>query len=173
MQLVKDYEQHKMYLEENDNRLIEFGFVADEYVIIFYTKDRVGVTKEVDNDFYNMYSKILTNMYRMPHKYSYQEKDKLVWFTDGYCDLDDEWIVSVKDRFCLEKEDNTLYFSAINPFFDKKNIMRYPRVVVFSPAGNGHFAVNKKTGSFLQDDIIMIHQNMLVKNKQKQKNRME
>ncbi len=173
MRLVRDFEQHKMYLIDNNKVLVEFFFLADEYVMVFYTKDRVAVTEDVNKDFYEMYNEVLSNSYIMNIPYSYQSNNRIMWFSDEYCNLGDNWETSVKNRFCLEKEDNTIYFSAKNPFFDKQDILKYPRVVIFSPAGNGHYAINRKTNAYFQDDIIMIHQKMLEDKKQKIKRRME
>ena len=169
MQLVKDIEQHKMFLKDGDKTLIEFGFVADEYVMVFYTDQRVPIVRDMDSSFYDSFSRLLKNKYSFSHTLSSQDDYQIMWFSDGYCNLDDEWETCVKSRFLLEREGDTLYFSAKNPFFDEHQVHDRIRTVIFTPAGNGYYCQNQETGHSFQDDVIMIHQNLLEKEKVKEK----
>ena len=167
MQCIRDYEQHKIYLQEGEQKLMEFGFCADEFVMIFYTKQRIMVPKEIDEDFYQAYSQLFAQKYQFSNSFCSQSKNRIVWFSDGTCNLDDLFETRIKSRACIEKEKDSIVFSAMNPFYDQHPHSRDVRTVIFSPAGNGHSSYNKKTGSSFQDDIVMIHQRLLQKNKQK------
>ena len=165
MQLKKDFEHHKLYLIDNNKKLVEFGFVGDEYTIIFYTDKKVPITKEIDSDFYDSYKRILSNSYIMLIPFSSQTDNRIIWFSDGCCDLDDKWQTDAKSRLCIEEEGDQIFLSAINPFFDQYPFQNNPRVVILSPAGNGHFSKNVETLHTFQDDIIMIHQQSLSREK--------
>ena len=169
MQLVKDIENHKIFIIEQDKVLVEFGFVGDEYIITFYTDKKVPITKELDSSFYLQYLELLNHSYEFGNCFSHQNKNEIVWFSDGYCNLEDEWETCVKNRLLLQKDNDTIYLSGVNPFFDNHHISGRIRPVIFSPAGNGFYSNNLETGFTFQDDVIMIHQNILERQKVKRK----
>jgi len=169
MELIRDFDQYKIYIQQNDKKLIEFGFVGDEFVIIFYTDQMVPISRSVDPEFYDSYQKLLLNSYELSPSFSHQEEGRIVWFSDGYCDLGDKWQTDVKSRLCIEQREDQLVFSSINPFFDQYPYQNNPRVIILSPAGNGHYSRNRDTNMTLQDDVIAIHGNLLQKNKRLEK----
>jgi len=168
MELVRDALKHKLFLKDHDKTLIEFGFMADEYIMIFYTNQEILISKEDDKDFYEQFSQLLKNTYQFYHPVSCQKENKIIWFSDGTCDIEDEFDRKRKSRFILEQKGKYLSFCSQNPFMDENHITGI-QTVIFSPAGNGSFSRNIKTGFSFQDDVVMIHQKLLEKPKVKEK----
>ncbi len=166
MKILKDIDKHRISIVDGEKTLAEFGFLADEYTMTFYTDEKIPITMDDDLAFFEGYLNIMLNTYQFSTPLSYQSEDEIVWMSDSYGDIEDDRVCKHKSRFHLEKDSKNLYFSAFTPFLQEKNIHDV-QVVAFSPAGNGIYSKNNYTGKSFQDDIVSVHQNLLIKEKEK------
>jgi len=163
MKLIRDLNKRKIFITDNDNKaILELGYVADEFAIIFLEDVVVPITKELDKTFYTALNSILNNSYYFSNDCGVQGKDFIEWLSDGTCDLEDEESRKRVNHFIIRRKDNTIYLSAINPYEEENKLKKSYKLIAFSPAGNGFFASNRETGSFFQDDIIMCYLHTLI-----------
>lgn len=165
MKLVCDLQNNRVVIYKNDKKVLELAFFYDEFTYTFYTNSIICINKELDRVLYESLVEIMDNRYYFSHKYSYQKDDLIVWLSDVYCNLEDEFEKETINRLIMRRKDNNIYLSAINPFCENNNINKGIKVVSFSPAGNGFFSKNLETGLTFQDDIINAFQKTLYKEK--------
>jgi len=162
MEIKRDIQNKKIYIIDNDQILLQTGKLGADFIIHFYTKDKVIITKDLDKCLYFNLKALLENNYFFEHSYlSYQTDNKIVWFSDCYCDIEDEEERSRISRLIIENIDNQIVLSYKNSFYEKYNINR-DGVIAFSPAGNGLYSRNEKTGLTFQDDIVWIFYKTLI-----------
>jgi len=163
MEINRDVQNRKLYIVDNDEILLQTGKLGADFVIHFHTKDKVVITKELDEFLYLNLKQILKNNYFFGNDpLSYQTDNKIVWFSDCYCNIEDEEERSRISRLIIEYIDNSIELSYENQFYENYNINR-DGVIAFSPAGNGFYSRNKKTGLTFQDDIVWAFYQTLVK----------
>lgn len=154
MEIKRDIKNKKLYIIDNGKVLLQTGKLGAEFIIHFYTKNKVVITKELDECLYLNLKELLENNYFFRHSnLSYQKDNKIVWFSDCYCNIEDEEEKSRISRLIIENIDDQIHLSYENPFYEKYNINR-DGVIAFSPAGNGFYSRNEKTGLTFQDDIV-------------------
>ena len=171
MEIKRDVQNRKLYIVDNDERLLKTGKLGADFVIHFYTKNKVVITKELDEYLYLNLKGLLENNYFFRHSdLSYQTDNKIVWFSDCYCNIEDEEERSMISRLIIEYIDNRIELSYENPFYEKYN-MNGDGVIAFSPAGNGFYSRNEKTGLTFQDDVVWAFYQTLVKEYVKPKKR--
>ena len=163
MKLVRDLQNKRVVIYDNDKKVLELSFFADEFTYTFYSDELIIISKDLDSIFYESLNEIMDNKYYFPHEYSYQEEDLIVWLSDVCCDLEDKSKSETISRLIMRRKDDKIYLSAINPFCEKNNIKREYKVVSFSPAGNGFLTKNLKTRLTFQDEIISAFQKVLFK----------
>ena len=169
MELKRDIQNRKLYIIDNEEILLQTGKLGADFVIHFYTKNKVIITKEIDEYLYLNIKELLENNYYFRHSnLSYQTDNKIVWFSDCYCNIEDEEERESVSRLIIERIDNQIELSYENPFYEKYNINR-DGVIAFSPAGNGFYSRNEKTGLTFQDDVIWAFYKTLVKESVKPK----
>ena len=152
----------KLYIIDGDQVLLETGRVGAEFAIYLYTKNKVIITKELDECLYYNLKELLENSYIFGNNpLSYQTDNKIVWFADGYCNIEDEEEKAKISRLIIENIDNQIEISYSNPFYEKYNINR-DGITAFSPAGNGFYSRNEKTGLTFQDDIVYVFYKTLI-----------
>lgn len=173
MEVKRDIQNKKIYLIDNDEILLETGKLGEEFIIHFHTKNKVIITKELDECLYLNLKGLLENNYFFRHsELSYQIDNKIVWFSDCYCDIEDEEERSRVSRLIIENIDNQIQISYTNPFYEKYNIDR-DAIIAFSPAGNGFYSRNEKTGLSFQDDIVWAFYKTLIKDYVKPKKKVK
>jgi len=171
MEIKRDIQNRKLYIVDNEQILLHTVKLGAEFIIHFYTKNKVVITKELDEYLYLNLKKLLENKYFFNNTpLSYQKDNKIVWFSDCYCNIEDEEERSRISRLIIEYTDNQIELSYENPFYAKYNIKR-DGVIAFSPAGNGFYSRNEKTGLTFQDDIVWAFYQTLVKEYVKSKKR--
>lgn len=154
MEIKRDIKNKKLYIIDNGKVLLQTGKLGAEFIIHFYTKNKVVITKELDECLYLNLKELLENNYFFRHSnLSYQKDNKIVWFSDCYCNIEDKEEKSRISRLIIENIDDQIHLSYENPFYEKYNINR-DGVIAFSPAGNGFYSRNEKTGLTFQDDIV-------------------
>ena len=173
MKLIRNTNNNKLYIINDEKTLLETGRVGAEFVIYLYTKNKIIITKELDEYLYSNLSELLENKYIFANNnLSYQIDNKIVWFSDGYCSVEDKEETDKVSRLIIEKKDNEINISYSNPFYERYEIERDP-VIAFSPAGNGFYSINIKTGLSFQDDIIIAFYKTYTKEKNKLKKKVK
>lgn len=149
-------------LNENDELVLEQQFHADEFIWVVRSKEPIILHRENNETFYDELSEIMNNDYTFQSGVpSLKTQNKLVWFSDQYCDLEDEDSVKRINRLVIEKNDDTFKISVSNPFLEELNIKKSIYIIAFSPLYNGYFTRNTKTNLTLQDDMATIYQKIL------------
>ena len=169
MKIIKDDENRKISIVEQDKILLDMHYLADEFVCKFYSDDPITITEKDDSIFYNGLKELMSNNYLFyNNELSSKTENKLVWLSDQYGDLENKDITDRISRLIIEKKDDSFQIFAYNPFLDKNEIHRRPIVTAFSPLGDGYYAKNMITGGNLQDDFINLLYNPYFIKKDKQ-----
>ena len=168
MKLIRDYDNVQIELMNDDGfKVLEFGFMADEFICTIYTSDPIILSEEDDAALYTNLMHLMQNEYTFSTNLCMKTKDKIVWLSDQFGDLEDEEVTDKINRLVIEYQNNHFKISCRNPYLEKLGLKRMS-VICFSPAGNGIFSKNLKTGLTFQDDIIIAIRNTLnEKNQQK------
>lgn len=162
MELKRNFEAQKIYLVEDEKVLLETGYIGAEFFISLSTEKPLVITKELDEYLYANLEQILANEYVFDsHCLSYKNANKIVWFSDQYCDPEDENQTNMINRLILEKMNGIIKINFENPFLKKYNIKRNGNIIAFSVCGNGFYSKNVNTGLTFQDDIVIAFSNTL------------
>ena len=173
MEIKRDIQNKKIYVVDKNEVLLETGCIGAEFIISIYTKNPIIITKELDECLYLNLKILLENNYFFSNSdLSYQTENKIVWFSDGYCDMDDEYERSRISRLIIENIDNQIQISYLNPFYEEYNLDR-DAIIAFSPSGNGFYSRNEKTGLTFQDDVVWAFYKTLVKDYVKPKKKVK
>lgn len=155
MELIRDLEKRKIYLVENDKTLLETGRCGAEFSLCLSGDEPIIISKEVDESLYINLKQILENKYAFyNHGFSYQEENKIVWFSDQYCDMEDLEETDRVNRLILEDLGEQIKISCQKPYDINHGIKSSEYFVAFSPCGNGFMSRNLNTDLTFQDDII-------------------
>lgn len=149
-------------VDEEGNLLLEQQYHADEFIWVIRTKEPIILQRETNETFFDELNEIMNNDYTFQSGVpSLKTQNKLVWFSDQYCDLEDEDSVKRINRLVIEKINDTFKISVSNPFLEELNIKKSIYIIAFSPLYNGYFTRNTKTNLTLQDDMATIYQKLL------------
>lgn len=155
MKIIRNLETNQIYIVENEQILLETNHIGAEFIIGIYTTNPIIITKELDEYLYINLKQILENKYLFNNNnLSYQKDNIIVWFSDQYCDIEDEEQTYKTNRLMIKKEENQIQINIINPFCKKHNIKNKYNIIAFSPCGNGFYSKNVNTNLTFQDDII-------------------
>ena len=156
----------KLEFYDKNKIIMSMGFHYDEFVWTFYERDAINVQK--DSYLYEPLEYIMNQDYVFYDNdlRCFKDENKLVWFSDCYYDPDDEYSVKNVNYMTIERKDDSFEISCVKPLEEEFGGLDYPYVIIFSPAGNGKYAKNIKTGTNLQDDIVNhIYFRLLEKNR--------
>jgi len=106
----------------------------------------------------------LNSKYIFDNKYSLQTEDSIVWFSDQYCDLDNEMATMKVNRLVIKRVNDKIYLSVFNPFFEKMGVKRSFYAVSLTPSGNGIYSENLDSGESFQNEIVCAYQKTLYSN---------
>lgn len=155
MKIVRDIEKKELRLVEKDEVLFSMNFLFDEFIWSFYTESVVEIDRDTDSEFYDNLDSLMSGKYVFGNNgLSSLENDKLVWFSDQYCNFEDEDSIDRISRLVIKKDNDSFRISMINPFYERIGIKR-SKIVSFSPMGNGYFTRNILTNSTFQDDVVI------------------
>lgn len=156
MKLIRDLENYKIYLvDDNDNKVLELGFFADEFIISLYTNQKIIITEQIDKYFYFNLQQIMNQNYYFDNtSLSYKKENEIRWFSDQYCDVEDVEQTSRITRLIIKEEKEQFQIYCQNPFFEKEKINIPFQMVSFSSGGNGFYSKNVDTGSTFQNDMV-------------------
>lgn len=156
IEIKRDFESNKICLYDNGDMVFETGRVGAEFVLCLYTKNPIIITKDVDECLYMNLSGLFENEYFFANeRLSSKTKDRIVWFSDGTCDIENPIEVDSVNRLIIDKFDDEIQISYVNPFCEKGGIKKSVAVIAFSPAGNGFVTKNIDTGLSFQDDVVL------------------
>lgn len=157
MMLVKNREMRTFaFFHDNGEKLLEWSFLADELVWFFYTDQVVSIKKEEVPFLYEGLDAILHSTYQFSNPFCKQEGNKIVWFSDQTCDLEDERQTDTISRLTIEKVGEEIQLSVLTPFCVKNGIKRTQSLVAFSPGGNGFWSKSEERGETFQTDIALL-----------------
>ena len=159
MNLIRNENSRLELIDNNEEKLLELGFYADEFIFNFFTKTPITISEADDMFLYYNLKNIMDNDYDFQNKLSSKKDNELIWFSDQYCNLDDKEETDRVNRLIIRNYDNKLVISFYNPYFEKNDIKRSSEIVAFSPGGNGQFSRNVATGMTFQDDVVIAFHN--------------
>lgn len=167
MIIERDIEQQIIYILNNKNIIVaKLHFIPSFFLWEIYTKEPIIITSKTDEIFFNNLNRLMTNSYNFANKYSKKSQNELIWFSEQCFNIEDEKQCETVSRLIIRKNNDEIYISYSNPFFEKNNINRNG-IISFSPNGNGFWSKNPATGSSLQDDIINVFYSTLGKKNKK------
>jgi len=160
LEIIKHIENESIEIFDDGNKLIEMKFVADEFVIVIHSCKPIIISRENCDLFYYMLLELMRNEYEFGNVYSKKTEESLVWFSDQYCDLEDENAVDRVPRLIIKRIDGNFALYATNPYCINNNFTKNNHVIVFSPSNNGYYSKNLKTNRSLQDDFVGAYHNL-------------
>ncbi len=156
MTTIKDLENNILYLIDNNEKVLETGYIGAEFVITIYIDKPIIITEKVDKCLYGNLLKIMNNEYIFNNNgLSYKIKNEIRWFSDQGCNIENEEETNRIDRIVIKKLDNVIQVVCENPYYEKKGIKKSQSVIAFSPAGNGFYSRNLATDNTFQTDFII------------------
>lgn len=154
-------------LNEQEELLLEQQYHCDEFLWIIRTNKPIVLERETNEIMYDKLDKIMSSNYIFQEGIPSQKtKNKLVWLSDQYCNLEDEDALKRINRLIIEKINDAFHISVHNPFLEELKINKNIYVIAFSPLFNGYFSRNQETGLTLQDDFAIMFNEILHNNPQ-------
>lgn len=154
------------FYDDQDNEIMNIDFSFDDCTWYFKSNSIITITE--DTELYSLLDNFMKNDYVFFDEVflNYKDNQKLIWYSDCYCNLDDEFSIANVSCLNIEKKDscfNIWCTKKLDEIIDRNH--KYYGIG-FSPLGNGRYSKNVNTGFTLQDDFIMqIYQPLLNKNK--------
>lgn len=149
-------------LNDNEEVILEQNFLADEFIWTIRTSKPIILTRDGNETFYDGLNEIMDNNYifqlDIPSK---KLRNRLVWLSDQYCDLEDKKSLKRINRLMIDRIEDKIIISVYNPLLEELEIKKDVNVIAFSPLCNGYFSRNINTGTTLQDDFVMLYQKLL------------
>ena len=163
----KVIEDSKIYFYLDNKMIMSMGFQFDEFVWIFYDSNIINIPN--NTELYKLLdNNIMKQNYIIRDNYleCIKDNEKLIWYSDCYYNPDDEFSKNSVSYLTISYCDNGMNLRCIKPLDKRINRNNQMHVIAFSPAGNGRYSENIKTGSTLQDDVITnVYNKLLEKNK--------
>lgn len=155
--------------EEKNEKVMYIDYSTDECAWYFHDSSEITITK--DMELFGLLENIMRQQYRFNNDellLNYKDNNKLVWYSDCYYNPDDEWSINNVSCLTINYLNGTFILKCIKPLNDIFGKIDCPNIIVFSPLGNGKYAKNINSGLTLQDDIVMmVYQELLKKEKSK------
>ena len=121
-------------INENGELVLEQQYHADEFIWVVRSKEPIILQREGNETFFDELNEIMNNDYIFQKGVpSQKNENKLIWFSDQYCDLEDEDSVKRINRLVIEKLEETFRISVHNPFLEEMNIKKSIYIIAFSP----------------------------------------
>lgn len=141
------------FYKDATDLIMEMKFVADEFCFVVHTDKKIVLTKDnIDKNFYSLLENFMKNKYQFGDTKSFKNDNHLKWYSDCYWDIENDpnlsrvsylEIISNSDAIEIEAHNNSRYMKTNSS------------CICFSPAGNGQYAVNEETGTYLQNDLVI------------------
>ena len=153
MELIRNLKKNAIFINDNGKPIVELTFIDDNFVIIIYTDKKVFIPKEIDEDFYNNFSSILTNDYSCESDNCEVSEDELFWLSEDHKYVESEAIDDI-NRFLLTRQDDGLSLVAANPFHQNHNLEKNYNLISFMKNSSERNNINLETGKTIQEDLI-------------------
>ena len=164
----KVVENNNIYFyDNNDCEIMYMDHSLDECIWYFYSDDVILVTP--DMELYSVLDNFMNQGYIFGDELlkNYKDKNKLIWYSDCYYNPDDEWSVESVSCFNIERIDNYFNVWCTKKLDERINRTNKTYSIAFAPLMNGVFSRNINTGLTLQDDVVTLIYQPLLKNKTK------
>lgn len=158
MYLERDRNNSQLSLIDNDGIVLSMSWFFDEFVWMINGNEPIEITREVDETLFNNLCNLLNNKYEfyISNELSNQSRNKIVWLSDQAVDLEDKFATDTINRLVIERVEDKIIITVLNPFCNKNGIIRRSYTVAFSPSGNGYCTKNVNSGMSFQDDMVML-----------------
>ncbi len=155
MKKVIDGSKIEFLIEESDEVIMYMDYFADECVWFFKDSNEVIITD--DMELFEPLKELMEQQYNFSSDdvfKCYKKGNELVWYSDCYCNPNDEWDIKSVSYLTITCESNYIKLKCTKPLDMEVPRKSKTHVIAFSPSFNGRFARNINTGSTLQDDFI-------------------
>ena len=158
MYLERDRKNSQLSLIDKDEVLLSMSWFFDEFIWMINGINPIEITRDVDEILFNNLCNLLSNEYEFytSNKLSNQRENRIEWLSDQAVDLEDDFATDAINRLIIEKVEDKIIITVLNPFCNKNGIIRRSYTVAFSPSGNGYMTKNVKSGMSFQDDIVSL-----------------
>lgn len=163
--VIKDKEIY--FYDDNNNLIMCLDYRRDDFVWYFNTNEVIKITD--DMEIYSLIDEFMNEEYIFSDELlkSYKDKNKLIWYSDCYYNPDDEWSVDSVSCLNIERKDNYFKIWCTKKLDERINRTNKIYSIAFAPLMNGVFTRNINTGLTLQDDVVTMIYQPLLKNKTK------
>ena len=158
------------FFDNDDNEIMYIDYPTDECIWYFNNSEVITITE--DMELFELLKALMSQQYEFDKNeilHSCKNNNKLVWYSDCYYNLDDEWSINSVSYLTMEFIDGIYKLKCTKPLdeiIDRKN---KSHVIGFSPLGNGRYAKNIETGLTLQDNFVQQVYQKLLKNEKVRK----
>ena len=162
MEVIRNKNERCLTFTHEDKVVMDLRWLHDEFVWMVCS-GVVIVTREDDEVFYMQLNSLMNNDYQffIDNKLSNKSKDRIVWLSDQYCDLEDKESTDRINRLIIERVNETFVIKVENPYLKENGINKSSYAIAFSPSGNGYMVKNIETGTNFQDDIVSLFNNTM------------
>jgi hypothetical protein len=142
----------RVSLYKDNNKLLEMGFFADEFVIVTYTDEEIIIDSEV-KELFNLLNNILLK----------SNSNNLVFISDIENDLlnnNSDYI----NRLIINKENNILKIKVINPYNEQHNITKKVKTVSFNKINNYYSDMTNIYNKLYNNNLDFLNKILLSEN---------
>lgn len=158
------------FYDESENEIMYIDYSTDECIWYFKNSDEILITE--NEELFEPLKNIVLQQYEFGNEEvlkSFKNNNKIVWYSDCYYNLDNEWSRNSVSYVLIEYIDGIFKLKCTKPLDNIIDRKEKTHVITFSPLGNGKYTKNIDSGLTFQDDFIkMIYQELLKKGKVKE-----
>lgn len=165
--MIKTINNKTIYFYDDENNEIMYMDHSTDECMWFFQTDTI-IEVEEDEELYHLLDDFMNQQYEFHNDCleNYKDRNKLIWYSDCYYNPDDEFSLASVSCLHIERTDSTFKICCSKKLDEMLERKHKTYGVCFSPAGNGKYSKNIKTGLTLQDDFVTrIYQPLLNKNK--------
>ena len=161
------------FYDDCNKEIMYIDYPIDECIWYFSDSNEITITN--DMKLFESIKELMLQQYVFNEDEilkSYKANNKLVWYSDCYYNLDDEWSRNSVSYLTIEYLDGGFKLKCTKPLDNMIDRAESSHVIAFSPLGNGKYTKNIESGLTLQDDfVIMVYQELLKRDKVKELHR--
>ena len=147
MDLVRKFDTDRIcVLGEEGLKKMDFQFLDEDFAFVFYDR-KVTVTKEMDESFYNHFSKLFYKPYVFRDSLCYLRDKEISWVSDDYLGINQN--EEDYNRVVMKLDNDSINFELKN-----NNNKRGVFIVKFAPMGMGKYSRNILDQTTFQEDVI-------------------
>jgi len=160
------YDKTINFYDDKDCVIMYIDYSTDD-CIWFFNSDRI-INITPDMELYSVLDNFMNNTYEFNDDVliNYKDENRLIWYSDCYCNPDDIWSVSSVSCLNIQRKNDGFNVWCTKKLYERVNRAQKTFGICFSPAGNGKYSKNLSTGLTLQDDFVSnVYRVLLEKNK--------